>query len=429
MSGPKQAVFLSTTILFLLLGLMLSSPMLDDSVTEPFSPLQSDLEEFGEVKWSQTYGGSNGDWGNDIIAVSDGGFAITGTANHTHPGFPTYPADPGSAWLLRTDNNGDLLWERTFESEEGFSLIEMSSGGFAILADLDRLIRTDSNGVILWEKELFLESYGEFYSIVETQSGGYAIAGTSVGLDYGQFNLLVVVTDSQGTPLYNATIEQAISGDGEYGNPYTGYDIIETNSGDFYVAASVDEKFSLIKFDSECRLLWSKHLQTEEYGYGRSLIETESGDIVVIGESRSVVHVIRTDSDGNTIWVRNYTSSLVEPMSIIEMSDGGFTFSCVKDGYSSIIRVNSSGFVLAEKTYSDYGVDNAVSALLLSDGHIIAVGSFQLFESAFSRSQLWLFEIDDIPNILPSLMLSLSAGGVVLIIIVALVILRTRKYS
>ncbi|MBE0433972.1 T9SS type A sorting domain-containing protein [candidate division WOR-3 bacterium] len=63
----------------------------------------------GEVLWSNTYGDSLSDVINAIEIAPDGGFFMAGNTNclmHVHN---------GNMWVFRTDNHGDLLWERTYD--------------------------------------------------------------------------------------------------------------------------------------------------------------------------------------------------------------------------------------------------------------------------------------------------------------------------
>src|SRR5215213_5809861 len=68
-----------------------------------------------EIQWQRSFGGST----NDIIRVirqtSDGGYILGGlsasgaTGNKTNANFGT-----NDFWLVKTDANGDKLWERVF---------------------------------------------------------------------------------------------------------------------------------------------------------------------------------------------------------------------------------------------------------------------------------------------------------------------------
>ena len=57
----------------------------------------------GFVQWNRTYGGINGDYGHHITETSDGGYAITGVTTSFGAGF-------NDAWLIKTEIESGLAW-------------------------------------------------------------------------------------------------------------------------------------------------------------------------------------------------------------------------------------------------------------------------------------------------------------------------------
>jgi hypothetical protein len=82
----------------------------------------------GIVIWSKSYGGTEPDDFHRVEKVSSGGYIATGTTSSYGPSNP-------NMWLMRTDDNGDSLWAKTFggdNHDHGYSGIETSDGGFII---------------------------------------------------------------------------------------------------------------------------------------------------------------------------------------------------------------------------------------------------------------------------------------------------------
>ncbi len=140
----------------------------------------------GNHLWNKTFGGAHNDFGNAIVELSDG-FAIAGYSN-------SYSASY-DGWLIRTDSNGNHQWNVTYggiDPENLFGLVACTGGGFAMAgytysygagASDAWLVRTDSCGVLLWNK-----TYGELgmdigNDLVECSAGGFAIIGKTV--NYG----------------------------------------------------------------------------------------------------------------------------------------------------------------------------------------------------------------------------------------------------
>ncbi len=103
--------------------------------------------------WSKTYGGSSGERAYSLVETPDEGYALAGE---------TYSFDVGhgDVWLLKTDFEGNMLRNQTYGGtgyEGCFSLIEVSTGGFALAGTTDSLgsgsvyfyfMKTDAHGII-----------------------------------------------------------------------------------------------------------------------------------------------------------------------------------------------------------------------------------------------------------------------------------------
>ena len=66
----------------------------------------SDAEP-GDELWNLTFGGSGDDEGASIYMTSDGGFIIAGSTK-------SYGNGNDDVWLLKTDENGEESWNKTF---------------------------------------------------------------------------------------------------------------------------------------------------------------------------------------------------------------------------------------------------------------------------------------------------------------------------
>ncbi|HVW58722.1 MAG TPA: hypothetical protein VHC48_01760, partial [Puia sp.] len=115
------------------------------------------------IQWAKTFGGSGNDVFNKVRVTSDGGFIAVGTSySSTH-----YAADQGTLLLVRTNANGDTLWERKIgvagisSGESGFDVIQTSDGGFVAVGNHNQsshheggakilLVKTDSAGNVRW---------------------------------------------------------------------------------------------------------------------------------------------------------------------------------------------------------------------------------------------------------------------------------------
>ena len=100
-------------------------------------------------------GGANHDDGRFLIQTSDGGYAIAGYTQ-------SFGAGSGDVYVVKLDANGNLQWTKTIggpEGEAGFSLIQTSDGGYANAGytqsfgagQLDvYVVKLDANGNLQW---------------------------------------------------------------------------------------------------------------------------------------------------------------------------------------------------------------------------------------------------------------------------------------
>jgi len=134
----------------------------------------SKIDSNGQLLWSETYGINFGR-GYSVKQTNDGGYIIVGTNNNII--------------MIKTDANGILQWSQTYPNTYLGSSVEQTSDGGYIIAGYDRtyipasgdydtalkLIKTDVNGNIIWENTLEPQSYNISINAVETIGGGFAL--------------------------------------------------------------------------------------------------------------------------------------------------------------------------------------------------------------------------------------------------------------
>jgi len=64
-------------------------------------------DEWGNMQWTKTYGGTNDDRAFSVVETSDGGYAIAGYTQ-------SFGAGSFDFWLVKTDVNGSMQWNRTY---------------------------------------------------------------------------------------------------------------------------------------------------------------------------------------------------------------------------------------------------------------------------------------------------------------------------
>ncbi|MHA2096794.1 MAG: hypothetical protein ACW98F_19435, partial [Candidatus Hodarchaeales archaeon] len=114
----------------------------------------------GDEQWNQTFGGTGWDEAKSVIETADGGFLLAG---HTY----SSGAGEGDMWLVKTASNGKKQWNQTFDrfgkQDWGESVIETADGGYLLVGgtffsnngrDYSTmwLVKTDREGNELWDR-------------------------------------------------------------------------------------------------------------------------------------------------------------------------------------------------------------------------------------------------------------------------------------
>lgn len=335
------------------------------------------LDSSGNTQWTQTYGPgfqfystSSGTCEEYSIVVSqpytviqtgDGGYTIGGNSNL-------------GLWLIKTDALGNMLWNITYGMRQDswlpYSMIQTRDGGYAFAGSVDNLddggldfnmLKLDSNGEEQWEKSYNSGVYttldGEVdridaaYSLIQTQDGGYALAGRS---------------------MYRSTNDWATD-------------------------------FWLVKVDSTGKEQWNKKYVEPYLPLGlhyledtHQVIQTSDGGYALAGsEEKSIedndFYLTKVDASGNVQWRQTYGDKYADiPCSLVQLNDGGFTLggTMTEAGESgpistdfALVRVNSEGALIWTKMYNARVKDTlksqdfAYDMIRTTDGSYAMVGT------------------------------------------------------
>ena len=165
---------------------------------------------YGNMEWNRTYGEENRDGAKSLVVTSDGGYAIATTTG-------SFDAGNGDFWLVKTDANGNMEWNQAYggaSTEVAKSLIQINEEGFALVGSTNSfgvgredfwLVKTDMNGNMEWNRTYGGTEGDVALSLVLTSNGGFAIAGYTYSFGVGKTDFLLVKTDAHGNMDWNQT--------------------------------------------------------------------------------------------------------------------------------------------------------------------------------------------------------------------------------
>ena len=288
----------------------------------------------GNVQWNQTYGGTNHDQASAAVQTSDGGYALAGHTMSSGSGL-------SDVWLVKTDGNGVLQWSRAHGgSGEDFagSVVQTTDGGYALACSTESvgaggydmwLVKTYANGTFQWG--ITYGGAGDDFavSLVQAVDSGYALAGYTDSFGAGDDDVWFVKTDAGGGKEWDRTYGGA---DADWASA-----VIQTEDGGYALAGGT-YSWGSGHFDAWLVKTWADGVMQWDRTYGGynddgadAVAQTSDGGYALAGMTSSFgagagdAWLVKTDANGMQQWSRTYGGPTTESLSsMVPTSDGGY---------------------------------------------------------------------------------------------------------
>ena len=390
-------------ILISMIILGLFSQSCSDNNTEPAPTV---------YKFTQTFGGSGGDYGESVSQTSDGGYIIAGATS-------SYGAGNRDFWLIKTDIQGNWEWENTYGGEfdeYAYSVQQTLDGGYIITGETSSygsagsidiwLVKTDDNGHRLWAKSFGGASFESAFCVLQSNDGGFVIAGNTGSYGAGGSDLWIIKANSSGTEEWNKTYGGL---DHDYGTS-----IQHTSDGGFIILGSTRSlgagglDIYLIKIDSSGNLIWSKTFGGTDDDYGACVQQTSDGGFIIRGDTSSYgsgnsdFWIIKTDSSGNEEWNNTFGGTDNDwgySSTIQQTTEGGYITTGETYSYGAgvsdvwLIKINNIGNEEWSVTFGGANDDYGSSVQQTNDGGYIVTGATWSFGEG--TGDVWLIKTDE----------------------------------
>ena len=364
-----------------------------------------------DTVWTKTFGGSLADVGNSVKQTNDGGFIIAATTN-------SFGAGGQDIWLIKTDENGDTLWTKTFGgagNDRAANVVQTYDNGYAVFGTTNSfgnggddflLWKTDSLGHTEWFKTYGGTTDERAFDGHQLPEGTFVIAGDSLGQNYYAW---LVKTDSDGNFIWGRAI-----GSSTNGHHYRGRSVLQKVNGEYILCGIYTYPFFPPDFMKKfffSRISPNGNFTSIRYygGYRDAsgpVIKNLSDGNLILGGSKyewyGYTHdepwIIKTDQYGNIIWENIIFGSQYPAVltSIEPTYDNSFIFTIYGPDIS-LLKCDENGILVWEKIVGGLQDDQANSVSLTSDSIYIVTGYTKSFGAG--DSDIWLLKFNYPPPI------------------------------
>jgi hypothetical protein len=329
------------------------------------------LNNWGEIVWSKTFGGTKDDIATDVLETKDKAILVVATTNSTD-GEAAGNGSRGGIILLKLKTDGSIEWRKVFASgynagEIAFAKADANSkptikptadGGYMLGATITLINTSDfwlsklnATGNIQWSKTYGSTQNDWMNEVITCSDGGFLMVGGTEasnleisGAGKGFVDFYIVKTNASGTILWQkalggTNLDIAFSAIETTDN---GYIIVgETNSANGDMVGNLGQKDGiLVKFASNGQLLWKVLTGGIEIDGLYTIKKTSDGKMFAMGISSSDIGKVKPKGPVGDMWLVNIeTSGLINN----HMMFGGADSDIARGAFST----TDGGFILA----------------------------------------------------------------------------------
>ncbi len=272
-------------------------------------------KDTGTLIWQKTIGGKFREFASTTKQTSDGGYIIGGYSNSNISGDKTENSRGNDDyWVVKLDSDRNVVWDKTYggsDVDRLWTLIETEDGGYLLAGESKSgisgdktensrgdtdiwILKIDANGALEWQKTFGGNDIDNAKSLIKALDGGYIIAGSSFSNISGE-----KTENSRGL-------------------------------GDFWI----------LKIDTSGNILWQKTIGGNNGDYAFAIHATSDGNYILGGISSSNISgektenavcnsvdswVLKLDVNGAIIWQKTIGGSSTEDFANVrETLDHGY---------------------------------------------------------------------------------------------------------
>jgi len=276
------------------------------------------------------------------------------------------------------------------------TMVQTNDGGYAVAGQTKSfgtgmtdilVVKITGSGDLEWVRTFGGAENEIAWSIAPTTDGGLALAGATESFGVGYYEVLVLKLTGSGGIQWARTFGGTANDEAR--------SIIQTSDGGYAIAGATysfgagNTDLIVLKLTSSGGLQWAKTFGEANSECGYSIIQTSDGGYAVAGYTQSFgagnddLLVLKLTSSGGLSWAKTFGGTNYEDAwSIIQTTDGGYAVGGVSSisGYNFLfMKLSSSGALEWARTFGRTNSEYVYSIIQTSDGGYAVAGSTQSF--------------------------------------------------
>ena len=365
------------------------------------------LLSYGQNNFFKMYSGSGYDRGEGIVQLEDSSYVVTGSSSSW--------GESSQAFLLKIDTVGNYLWSQSYggpESEAGKRVLYNADLGFYIAGfsnsfgsgDFDAyLVKTDLNGNKLWEKTYGKPSNWErINDAIWTKDSTILMVGEVQATNGAASDILIIHADKNGDTLWTKTFGSI--GEDRANTIISVQDSLFIIGGEMFIPDSNLVKGFILKMNTAGDIIWQDTITDLAGKYGVTDLSLGVNVIYAVGfreinPENFDDYAGKFDINGTLIFqytkqdlVQIESNYFSEVLFLPSQNKIAITYRTFNPGFEGqdydIVIANFDGFDLGWldqfRTINNEGLDENSQLLATNDGTYVTVGtnsSTGLFEN------------------------------------------------
>lgn len=354
-----------------------------------------------QLEFVKTLGGTKNESAQSVIKTTDGGYAIAGFTQSIDGDITDKSVENFDYWLLKFDADDNLQWTKTYggtNDERAYKLIQTNDGGFALIG------YTNSN-----DEDVSTNNGFDDIWLVKTDLSGNIQWEKSYGFSGSDKAFSIIQTSDNGFFVSGILDVSASAGAGNDRNSNS-----QHAGGDYWG----------LKLDANGTKIWRRYFGGSFTDAAYDAVETNDNGFIIIGSSDSDdvdisntkgdydFWIVKVDTNGNQVWEKSFGGSQIdEARSITKTTDGNYLIAGESRSSDAdvtnpkgaadiwLIKISDDGSLIWEKSFGGNSFDVSRDITPTFDSGFIIVGSSRSqdmdVDTNEGQNDVWVLKIDN----------------------------------